>query len=50
LDSWYFGMSIFVLLVPAILLGKRFYVTWKAKNRFGIFNSTSSPYAVEYIL
>ena len=27
LDSWYFGMSIFVLLVPAILLGKRFYVT-----------------------
>lgn len=27
LDSWYLGMSIFVLLVPAILLGKRFYVT-----------------------
>jgi 4-hydroxybenzoate polyprenyltransferase len=27
LDSWYAGMSTFVLLVPPILLGKRFYVT-----------------------
>lgn len=27
LDSWYFGMSTFVLLVPAIILGKRFYAT-----------------------
>jgi hypothetical protein len=27
LDSWYFGMGIFVFLVPMILLGKKFYVT-----------------------
>jgi hypothetical protein len=27
LDTWYFGMSTFVLLVPMMLLGKRFYVT-----------------------
>ena len=27
LDSWYFGMSTLVLLVPMILLGKKFYVT-----------------------
>lgn len=27
LDSWYLGISTFVLLVPTILLGKRFYVT-----------------------
>ena len=27
LDNWYTGMSTFVLLLPAILLGKRFYVT-----------------------
>jgi UbiA prenyltransferase family len=27
LDSWYFGMSTFVLLLPMLLLGKRFYVT-----------------------
>jgi 4-hydroxybenzoate polyprenyltransferase len=26
-DTWYLGMSTFVLLVPTILLGKRFYVT-----------------------
>lgn len=27
LDSWYAGFSIFVLLVPVMLLGKKFYVT-----------------------
>jgi 4-hydroxybenzoate polyprenyltransferase len=27
LDIWYLGMSTFVLLIPTILLGKRFYVT-----------------------
>jgi UbiA prenyltransferase family len=27
LDRWYLGLSTFVLLVPTILLGKRFYVT-----------------------
>jgi 4-hydroxybenzoate polyprenyltransferase len=27
LDSWYLGMSTYVLLIPTILLGKRFYVT-----------------------
>jgi hypothetical protein len=27
LNSWYLGLSTFVLLVPTILLGKRFYVT-----------------------
>ena len=27
LDSWYSGFSIFVLLVPVMLLGKKFYVT-----------------------
>lgn len=27
LDSWYLGMSTYALLVPTILLGKRFYVT-----------------------
>src|SRR5919106_726216 len=27
LDSWYFGMSTFLLLVPVITLGKKFYVT-----------------------
>jgi hypothetical protein len=27
LDNWYLGMSTFGLLIPTILLGKRFYVT-----------------------